>query len=187
VLTGSDDNTAKLWDLNGHLIKTFNHNLSVSSVDFSPDGKSVLSLSDDDNTLKLWDAEHSEAKYPLQTVAPRNRSAAFSVSGDLLLVSSGNYFHLYHNEVTRVGRGEKGQLLLEDKIRLNIPWTPQEYIQSESPAKVQEYAFWLYRQELYKAENGDPLNPKNLSLARSLYEKLNQPWNVKKIDNLLKQ
>ena len=56
VLTGSDDNTAKLWDVStGTVIRTFTgHTDYVISVAFSPDGSKVLTGSSDD-TAKLWD------------------------------------------------------------------------------------------------------------------------------------
>jgi hypothetical protein len=56
ILSGSYDNTIKLWDVNtGREIRTFSGHLSrVWSVAFSPDGKQILSGSDD-NTIKLWD------------------------------------------------------------------------------------------------------------------------------------
>jgi TIR domain/WD domain, G-beta repeat len=57
VLTGSDDNTAKLWDAaTGKAVATFDgHTGALRSVAFSPDGQRVLTGSDD-NTAKLWDA-----------------------------------------------------------------------------------------------------------------------------------
>ena len=55
VLTGSLDNTAKLWDLNGNLLTTFQgHESMVWSATFSPDGAKVLTGSWD-NTAKLWE------------------------------------------------------------------------------------------------------------------------------------
>src|SRR5262245_11812940 len=57
VLSGSDDDTIKLWDAaTGALIRTFEgHSGWVSSVAFSADGARVLSGSRD-KTIKLWDA-----------------------------------------------------------------------------------------------------------------------------------
>ena len=57
VLSGSHDNTVKLWDATtGALLRTFKgHAQRISSVAFSPDGARVLSGSLD-NTVKLWDA-----------------------------------------------------------------------------------------------------------------------------------
>ncbi|MCI4627172.1 MAG: hypothetical protein L3V56_14585, partial [Candidatus Magnetoovum sp. WYHC-5] len=58
VLSGSSDNTLKLWDVEtGKEEKEFvGHKDAVRSCSYSPDGKKVLSGSDD-KTLKLWDVE----------------------------------------------------------------------------------------------------------------------------------
>jgi WD40 repeat protein len=58
IVSGSDDHTVKLWDVEtGKEIRSFSgHSSDVSSVAFSPDGKRVLSGSFD-KTVKLWDAE----------------------------------------------------------------------------------------------------------------------------------
>lgn len=54
-LTGSGDNSAKLWDSSGHELLTFlGHEYGVEAVAFSPDGKSVLTGSSD-GTARLWD------------------------------------------------------------------------------------------------------------------------------------
>ncbi len=54
VLTGSADNTARLWDLKGNLIQKFTgHSSWIQSVAFSPDGMTVLTSSAD-NTARLW-------------------------------------------------------------------------------------------------------------------------------------
>ena len=57
VVTGSDDNTARLWDTTtGALLATLSgHSSSVSNVTFSPDGSRVLTASWD-NTARLWNA-----------------------------------------------------------------------------------------------------------------------------------
>jgi len=54
ALSGSDDNTLKLWQVStGRELRTFKgHSFHVTSVAFSPDGK--LASSSDDYTLKLW-------------------------------------------------------------------------------------------------------------------------------------
>ena len=56
ALSGSDDNTLKLWDLaTGKELRTFTgHTRWVRSVALSPDGRTALSGSDH-NTLKLWE------------------------------------------------------------------------------------------------------------------------------------
>ena len=57
ALSGSDDNTLKLWDLarGRHHPHTHNgHTDYVSSVAIAPDGRTGLSGSQD-KTLRLWD------------------------------------------------------------------------------------------------------------------------------------
>ena len=55
VLTGSSDNTARLWDLKGNTLQEFKgHSSYVISVAFAPDGRAVLTGSWD-NTARLWD------------------------------------------------------------------------------------------------------------------------------------
>ncbi|MFW9260520.1 WD40 repeat domain-containing protein, partial [Nostoc sp. CALU 546] len=50
----SDDKTARLWTLNGQLLQEFKgYQGTVYSVSFSPDGKTIATVSD--NTIKLWD------------------------------------------------------------------------------------------------------------------------------------
>ncbi|MEH1840024.1 MAG: hypothetical protein V7L20_14950, partial [Nostoc sp.] len=54
IATASDDNTARLWTLNGQLLTKFKgHQGSVRGVSFSPDGKTIATASDD-NTARLW-------------------------------------------------------------------------------------------------------------------------------------
>ena len=57
VLTGSADNTARLWEANtGKELRRFEgHTGSVLAVAFSPDGRLVLTGSAD-NTARLWEA-----------------------------------------------------------------------------------------------------------------------------------
>jgi WD40 repeat protein len=49
------NNNLKLWDLAGNCLQTFvGHTAEVSSANFSPDGKQIVSASWDES-LKLWD------------------------------------------------------------------------------------------------------------------------------------
>src|SRR6266446_7468100 len=59
LVTGSFDNTLKLWDVaSGKELKTYagpqGHTKQVLSVAFSPDGQFIAS-GGADNTLKIWD------------------------------------------------------------------------------------------------------------------------------------
>ncbi len=55
VLTGSSDQTTKLWDIKGNLVQVFKgHKGKIFSVAYSPDGQNVLTGSSD-FTFRLWD------------------------------------------------------------------------------------------------------------------------------------
>jgi WD40 repeat protein len=58
IVSGSDDKTVRLWDLQGKAIgQPFQgHSDSVTSVAFSPDGQRLVSGSDD-NTVRLWQGD----------------------------------------------------------------------------------------------------------------------------------
>lgn len=59
VLTGSRDNTARLWDLQGNTLKIFKgHTGPVTSIAFSKDGKTILTGSMD-ASARLWDLDGS--------------------------------------------------------------------------------------------------------------------------------
>ncbi|MDM8562724.1 PKD domain-containing protein, partial [Candidatus Marithioploca araucensis] len=90
ALSGSSDDTLKLWDVNtGAEIRTFaGHTSSVYSVVFSPDGRYALSGSSDD-TLKLWDVNTGAE---IRTFAGHTywiNSVAFSPDGSYAF--SGSY------------------------------------------------------------------------------------------------
>ena len=54
IASGSNDDTIKLWNLEGRVLQTFGgHREWVASVSFSPDGTMIASGSDD-NTIILW-------------------------------------------------------------------------------------------------------------------------------------
>jgi WD40 repeat protein len=89
VVSGSDDKTIKIWDLNtGDLKQTLtNHKSSVYSVAISPDCNTVVSGSED-KTIKIWDLNTGDLK---QTLTGR-KSSVYSVviSPDCNTVISGS-------------------------------------------------------------------------------------------------
>jgi WD40 repeat protein len=89
VLSGSGDNTVKLWDANtGREIRTFSgHTGSVKSVAFGPDENQVLSGSDD-GTIKLWDANTG---WEIKNFDHTGRVNSVSFSPDGRQVLSGFY------------------------------------------------------------------------------------------------
>ncbi|MEH2233061.1 MAG: hypothetical protein V7K71_26090, partial [Nostoc sp.] len=89
-ISGSDDNTLKLWNLEtGDNERTFHgHSRSVNTVALTPDGKQVISGSDD-NTLKLWNLETGDNE---RTFHGHSRSVnAVAVTPDGKQVISGSW------------------------------------------------------------------------------------------------
>ncbi len=87
IVTGSNDKTARLWDIEGNIRQVFiGHVLAVYAVTFSPDGNSILTGSGD-LTARLWDLQgnclqvFNGHKYDVLTVA-------FSPDGTKILTGS---------------------------------------------------------------------------------------------------
>jgi WD40 repeat protein len=55
ILTASDDNSARLWNREGQLIRHIPHPLAVRCARFSPNGNQLLTLGSD--SLRLWNRE----------------------------------------------------------------------------------------------------------------------------------
>ena len=90
IISGSEDNTIKIWDANtGECLKTLEgHSNYVNSVAFSPDGTKIISGSNDD-TIKIWDANTGECLKTLEGHSDNVRSVAYSPDGTKII--SGSY------------------------------------------------------------------------------------------------
>jgi WD40 repeat protein/tetratricopeptide (TPR) repeat protein/tRNA A-37 threonylcarbamoyl transferase component Bud32 len=89
ILTGSQDNTARLWDAaSGQPVgQPMRHQFGIPSVAFSPDGRRVLTGSDD-KTVRLWDAATGQSiGRPLQHQDAVS-AVAFSPDGKTALTGS---------------------------------------------------------------------------------------------------
>jgi WD40 repeat protein len=87
ILTASDDNTAKLWDIRGNILSIFKqHSSNVTTAVFSPDGTKVLTASWD-GTAKLFDLEGNLLVNFIGHTDEVN-SSIFSPGGSTVLTSS---------------------------------------------------------------------------------------------------
>ena len=89
VVTGSDDNTARVWDANSGeaLTPALSHKGPVRSVALSADGTKVVTRSFD-NTARVWDANTGEALGSPIEVGDSIYTLAFSEDGRSLHVAT---------------------------------------------------------------------------------------------------
>jgi WD40 repeat protein/tetratricopeptide (TPR) repeat protein len=89
VVTGSYDNTARLWDTTTGLPKgaELRHQSSVWVVAFAPDGGSVLTA-DDEGTTRIWDAGSGAVLREFPRHGGMIQSAVFSFDGKKILTGS---------------------------------------------------------------------------------------------------
>ncbi|NER49562.1 MAG: hypothetical protein F6J92_23290, partial [Symploca sp. SIO1A3] len=87
IASGSEDNTVKLWSLDGQEIATFEgHEDKITSIAFSPNGKLIASGSED-NTVKLWNLDGKEM-VTFEGHEEIVTSVAFSPNGTLIASGS---------------------------------------------------------------------------------------------------
>ncbi len=108
VVTGSWDNTARIWDVDTgrSLLKLEGddgHTKYVNSAVFSSDGSQVVTASDD-RTIKIWNADSGECNLTLTGHEDRVRTARFSPDG-LKVLSSSN------DNTTRIWDAKTGKCL----------------------------------------------------------------------------
>jgi WD40 repeat protein/energy-coupling factor transporter ATP-binding protein EcfA2 len=92
IVSGSADNTIRLWDINGHPIvdpksSFIGHNGYIYSVVFSPDGQIIASASAD-STIRLWDLKGNSIGKPFQGHEGTVYSLAFSPDGQKIISGS---------------------------------------------------------------------------------------------------
>lgn len=93
LATASEDNTVRLWSIDGRELKKFSgHNQSFRSVRFSPDGKRIAAISAD-NTVKLWTVEGRELMTLPGQPDEDNYMAdlCFSPNGQVIAASGANH------------------------------------------------------------------------------------------------
>jgi len=112
LVTGSDDNTLKLWNLqSGEILCTLEgHTNVVNAVALTPDGTRAVSGSDDD-TLKLWDLQSGEVLRTLEGHTFSVNAVAVTPDGRCVISGSGDetlkVWDLQNGELLQTLRGHK--------------------------------------------------------------------------------
>lgn len=118
ILTGSEDKTAILWDLQGKIWQTLKgHQGVIRSVALSPDGRYALTGSDD-NTARLWNLRTGSAEQILAHTDPVG-AVAFSADGKYILTAC-------HDHVARLWdyEGEVIQNFYHESIIRSATFAP---------------------------------------------------------------
>ena len=89
IVSGGKDNTLRLWNLRGKLMRLpfLGHQSSVTSVAFSPDGQSIASGSHD-KTVRLWNRKGKQIFQPSQRHRSSVTAVAFSPNGEAIVSGS---------------------------------------------------------------------------------------------------
>jgi WD40 repeat protein/serine/threonine protein kinase len=117
IVTGSLDNTAKVWDVaNGRELLTLKgHSLGIRSVAFSPDGQRIVTGSED-NTAKVWEAASGRELLTLRGHTYAIRSVAFSPDGQRIVTGS-------DDQTAKVWDAASGRELLTVKGHSSPIWS----------------------------------------------------------------
>ncbi|MGP0063316.1 MAG: hypothetical protein ACLQGP_06895 [Isosphaeraceae bacterium] len=109
IVTGSLDNTAKVWDAQtgSPLLELKGHTLGLKSASFSSDGTRIVTASLD-KTVKVWDARTGTALIELKGHNDGVLGAAFSPDGTRIVTGS-------QDRTARVWDAQTGATLLELK------------------------------------------------------------------------
>jgi WD40 repeat protein len=96
VVTGSEDNTARLWDLSAkdpaaNPIVLRGHNGPVSAMAISPDNRWIMTAGGRGNTARLWDLSAKDpGANPIVLRGHEGRVSAVAISPDNRWVVTGS-------------------------------------------------------------------------------------------------
>ena len=106
IVTGSDDQMAKVWEVASgrELLTLKGHRAAVFSVAFSPDGRRIVTGSDD-KTARVWDAATGSSLVTLKWHRVTVSSVAFSPDGERVVTGS-------YDQTAKVWEAATGRELL---------------------------------------------------------------------------
>jgi len=146
LVSGSDDNTLRLWEATGQPIgpPLQGHTNSVRSVAFSPDGRRLVSGSSDE-TLRLWDAASGKTiGSPLQGHKSMVYSVAFSPDGRRIVSGSEDKTLRLWDATPR----SSIRLACQQLQRHQLLWRPKDYNLGEEFDAIAQRAQQVCRNRL---------------------------------------
>lgn len=112
IVSGGDDGTVRLWNLQGQQINDWKtlHQQSVTSVAFSPDGSQIVSLSED--SMQLWNLQSTTVRAlhnAGQDLTPlKLKTTAFSPDGTYIAAAHSNEIMLWDSNGNRLNFQQQG-------------------------------------------------------------------------------
>jgi WD40 repeat protein len=145
LLSGSDDKTARLWDLRTNRTKALlrSHVLPVTAVEYSRDGKTAITGSDD-ATLKFWSTQTGKGLKTLTSHEGQSYSLALSPDGNTLAMGSSD-------KALRLWDWQQGRLLWKWNGEMNWVESLVTFPSSEELAAT----YWGFVPEEWDAEKGE--------------------------------
>jgi hypothetical protein len=133
VLTGSSDNTAKVWNAGtGSEIRTLSgHTGAVNTVGYSPDGAQVITGSDDGSAI-IWRRESGEKMRTHKPCSSPIAVAAFSADAQTVLTAVGAY-----NDIQLDASPPQG-----NDLNLTLPTALQLPSNLQTSAEGRTYYLW---------------------------------------------
>jgi WD40 repeat protein len=108
IVTAGNDNLARVWDLHGRPVATFEHAEDVSSIAVSPDGTTLV-CGCRDGTAVVWDLERNIARDERDLASPIH-TLAVSRDGTVAAGTDDSRVTVWREALPRMLRGHRGRV-----------------------------------------------------------------------------
>ncbi|WP_375466766.1 caspase family protein [uncultured Nostoc sp.] len=187
LASAGDDDTIRLWDLKGHLVKKWSAEQGlVNNLTFSPDGQLIATAGRDD-TVRLWNLQGHLVK---EWSADQSfvKSISFSSNGQLLATGGANdTVRLWDLQGNPIGQPFTRKLVpqqQEEKLVWGVAFSPNDQIIA-SAGDDGFISLWNLQGQLLREWEGNQkdissikFSPDNQLLATAGEDKTIRLWNL---------